>query len=158
MQQGASTGATQLTGPPYIDVGPRSEQQLELRFLTHVQGHASAVATMRNEANGEYLFYNLTFNAAPPPIQGELKLNAPVRTLVKKQILLENPLPAAVTMKTVCENRQAWPSAHLACAMSLLNTPPPTSLLLPPTTPQPPPTHIHTHMDAHLCTHEQALT
>eukprot|EP00884_Botryococcus_braunii_P008669 jgi/Botrbrau1/17803/Bobra.0127s0052.1 len=104
LKEGATS--TQLTGPHYIDVGARSEQQVELRFVAHVEGCTTATVTFKNEVNGEYMFYNLTLTAGPAAIQGEIKLNAPVRSLIKQQILLQNPLPTAVTLESACENRQ----------------------------------------------------
>jgi hypothetical protein len=104
-------------------VGPRSEQNVELRFLAHVEGHTAAVVMFKNESSGEYVFYNLDFTAGPPAIQGQLTFDAPVRTLINQRVLLQNPLPTAVTLESACDNCQARPSyVHLCVSRSHLKS------------------------------------
>jgi hydrocephalus-inducing protein len=98
--------STRLTGPGYIDVPPLSERNVDLRFYSYVEGNTSAVATFKNEASGEYCFYNLRFTAGPPPAQPEMTLEAPVRNRIERHIPIENPLETAVVLSPTCDNSQ----------------------------------------------------
>ncbi len=57
-----------------------TKQDYKLHVLSYTASTTVATVTFKNEASGEYSFYNLKYVAGPPPPRGMLALEAPVRT------------------------------------------------------------------------------
>ena len=106
-------------GPQHIDLPGLSQKDCRLQYFCYSEGTTAATVTFRNEATGEYSFYKLTFAAAPPAVLGTLVLESPVRVKTSQAVMLDNPLPSAVTMAVACDNRQVGSQA----ARSGLQTP-----------------------------------
>lgn len=58
-ESGASS--TQLDGPEYMDVPALSSKDYKLSVLCYTSAPTAAKVTFRNEASGEYSFYNLRY-------------------------------------------------------------------------------------------------
>ena len=101
-------------GPQHIDLPGLSQKDCRLHFYCYSEGTTAATVTFRNEATGEYSFYKLTFAAAPPAVLGTLVLESPVRVKTSLAVMLDNPLPSAVTMGVACDNRQVGSKAALS--------------------------------------------
>jgi hypothetical protein len=69
--------------------------------------------TFKNEATGEYTFYELKYSAAAPAPQGNLMLECPVRTVTSTRISIANPLDTAVTLKSTISSKQVGPWGNL---------------------------------------------
>ena len=125
----AKTPAQMPAGPQHIDLPGLSQKDCRLQFYCYSEGTTAATVTFRNEATGEYSFYRLTFAAAPPAVLGTLVLESPVRVKTSQAVMLDNPLPSAVTMAVTCDNRQvgskaAWSGLQLpACSAYLSGCP-----------------------------------
>lgn len=80
---------------------------LRLQSVTHAR------ITFKNEATGEYTFYELKYSAAAPAPQGNLMLECPVRTVTSTRISIANPLDTAVTLKSTISSKQVGPWGDL---------------------------------------------
>ena len=126
----SKTPAQMPAGPQHIDLPGLSQKDCRLQFYCYSEGTTVATVTFRNEATGEYSFYKLTFAAAPPAMLGTLVLESPVRVKTSQAVMLDNPLPSAVTMAVACDNRQvgskaAWSGLQFpACSAHVGGRPP----------------------------------
>ena len=76
----ASSRSTLLEGPEYVDVPALSSKDYKLAVHCFTTAPTAASVTFRNEASGEYSFYELKYTAGAPPPRGTLSLECPVRT------------------------------------------------------------------------------
>jgi len=95
-----------LKGQEYIDVPALSDREYKLHFYAYKESTTTARVTLTNENSGEYLFYNLTFTAAPPGTVGTLHLECPVRQRALASVSIENPLDREVTLVATCNHGQ----------------------------------------------------
>ena len=98
--------ATQLTGPPHVDVAGLSHKDCKLHFYTPTEGVTTGTVTFQNQATGEYIFYNLAFTAGPAGLQGTVKLAGPVRSRITQTVTITNPLQSHVVMAVACSSKQ----------------------------------------------------
>lgn len=78
--------STALDGPEYLDVPAFSSKDYKLNVMAYTTAAVAADITFKNEATGEYMFYELRYTAGAPPRQGTLSLECPVRTKTSTKV------------------------------------------------------------------------
>ncbi|CAG9464033.1 unnamed protein product [Pedinophyceae sp. YPF-701] len=94
--------STKCMGQRHIDVPGLSKREYKLTFLSLVEGKTAGRVVFKNESSGEYIFFPVEFDAAPPPSQGLLKLECPVRQRATAVVHVHNPLDAPVDLAVAC--------------------------------------------------------
>ncbi|EFJ42226.1 hypothetical protein VOLCADRAFT_67248 [Volvox carteri f. nagariensis] len=97
--------STQLLVPEYVDVPALSSKDVKMGVMSFTASTTQAVVKFKNEATGEYLFYDCKFTAAPPAQRGTLSLECPVRTQTTARVSVANPLPEDVTLRGSATNK-----------------------------------------------------
>lgn len=100
--------STTLKGPQYIDVPALSERVYKLNFFAYKPGQTTAKVTFTNERTGEYLFYNVTFNAGNPSTLSTIKLQCPVRGRVFRSVTITNPTAESIVLTPSCDHKQIF--------------------------------------------------
>lgn len=59
-----------------------------------------ARVTFTSEATGEFLFYDVKYTAGTPAPRGALALECPVRTQTVARVMVANPLPTDIALRT----------------------------------------------------------
>jgi hydrocephalus-inducing protein len=98
--------ATTITGPDYVDVPAYGTKDVRLAFHAYVPGTTTAQVVFKNEASGEYTFYDLKVTATTAAQRGTLALACPVRTQVAQRVTITNPLPTDVKLKGSSSDKQ----------------------------------------------------
>lgn len=98
--------STQLKGLDYIDVPGLLKREYKLNFYAYKEGMTNAKVMFRNEATGEFLFFNVNIKATAPGVIGNIKLTTPVRQSYTHQIALDNPLSTPVSLTTTCNHAE----------------------------------------------------
>lgn len=60
--------------------------------------------TFKNEATGEYLFYNLNYKATPPGVISTIEMVTRVRQMASGSVEVENPLLMDLYFSSECQN------------------------------------------------------
>lgn len=97
--------ATQLSASSHIDVPGLSDKDCKVTVLPFVAGKVATLVTLQNETSGEYLVYKLAYTVVSAGSIAEVTLDAPVRTLVTKQVVISNPLDRSVELRATCTDR-----------------------------------------------------
>jgi hypothetical protein len=80
--------STLLEGPEFVDVPALSSKDYKLAVHCFTTAPTAATVTFKNEASGEYSFYELKYTAGAPPSRGTLSLECPVRTQTSTKVRL----------------------------------------------------------------------
>jgi hypothetical protein len=72
----------------------------------HTQGLTHARVTFKNEATGEFTFYEVRLTSSRPAPIGRLSLECPVRNQTSACISITNPLSVPVALKATISNKQ----------------------------------------------------
>ena len=88
-------------------------QDYKLSILSYTSSTSLATVTFKNEASGEYIFYDLKLTASAPASRGTVSLECPVRTQTSQRVSLKNPLQEDVTIKAsvnskLVSRRSGW--------------------------------------------------
>ncbi|TMW60398.1 hypothetical protein Poli38472_000440 [Pythium oligandrum] len=78
-------------GSPSITVQAAMTRNYQLKFYSYTEGVVPLVVRFVNQANGEYLQYEIQVTVSRAAEVDTLRLEAPVRQSVKKTITIENP-------------------------------------------------------------------
>jgi len=87
-----------IRGANTFDVGASSVKEYKLNFLAYKEGTTKFTLTFKNDASGEYCFFEVNIEVAAPDPLGNIELISVVRESVTKIITIENPLSTAVTI------------------------------------------------------------
>ena len=90
----AEESSTFLEGANQIDVPSMATREYPLRFFSYKEGSRAAIVKFTNIDTGEYLFHEIAVEVGDAQVQGQFKLEAPVRQAAKRIISIDNPLPA----------------------------------------------------------------
>jgi hypothetical protein len=71
-----------------------------------LQGLVHARITFKNEASGEYTFYEVKLTSTGPAPMGCLSLECPVRNQTSATVSITNPLTVPVTLKPSISSKQ----------------------------------------------------
>lgn len=71
-----------------------------------LQGLVHARITFKNEASGEYTFYEVKLTCTAPAPMGRLTLECPVRNQTSATVSITNPLTVPVTLKPTVNCKQ----------------------------------------------------
>jgi hypothetical protein len=74
--------------------------------LLCAQGLTHARITFKNEASGEYTFYEVKLTSTAPAPMGRLTLECPVRNQTSTTVSITNPLDVPVTLKPSISSKQ----------------------------------------------------
>lgn len=77
-----------------------------MSFYSYNEGTSIVKVTFKNEATGEFIFYNFELEASPPPLQGVISLECPVRSKATKTVTIKNPLPQDIVVTASAQNSQ----------------------------------------------------
>ncbi|XP_067276661.1 hydrocephalus-inducing protein homolog isoform X2 [Pseudorasbora parva] len=114
-----SDGIVSLKGLEYIDVPALDTKNYKLSFFTYKEGQYNAKVTFKNEASGEFIFYNFNFKAMAPGLIDTIELVARVRQMVSGFTEVENPLLVDVSLSAECQNSDiSFPPQFLVPAQS----------------------------------------
>jgi hydrocephalus-inducing protein len=94
--------ATKLGGLDYIDVPSHATRDYKLDFFAYREGTTQAEIHLKNEATGEYIFFEVLFKATPAGILDKIELNTCVRSVARQMVLVSNPLSTPVTVTMTC--------------------------------------------------------
>ncbi len=108
--------STVIEGPEFIDIPALSSKDYKLAVHCLTTNPTVANVTFKNEASGEFCFYELKYTAGAPPPRGSLSLEAPVRTYASTKVSIRNPLDVDVTLSASCSNKQVVVPAKLTVA------------------------------------------
>jgi hypothetical protein len=88
----------------------QQQQQLLLLLLLLLlpQGLTHARITFKNEASGEYTYYEVKLTSTAPAPMGRLSLECPVRNQTSATVSITNPLDVPVTLKPTITSKQVW--------------------------------------------------
>lgn len=75
-------------------------------MLVSSQGLVHARITFKNEASGEYTFYEVKLTSTAPAPMGRLSLECPVRNQTSATVSITNPLTVPVTLKPSIGSKQ----------------------------------------------------
>ena len=78
--------STLLEGSEYVDVPALSSKDYKLAVHCFTTAPTAATVTFKNEASGEYSFYELKYTVRAPPPRGTLSLECPVRTQTSTKV------------------------------------------------------------------------
>lgn len=78
--------STTLDGPEFVDIPALSSKDYKLTVHSFTASNTQATVTFKNEATGEYTYYDLSFSAAAAPSRGTLSLECPVRTQTSTKV------------------------------------------------------------------------
>ena len=70
------------------------------------QGLVHARITFKNEASGEYTFFEVKLTSSAPAPMGRLSLECPVRNQTSATVNISNPLSVPVTLKPSISSKQ----------------------------------------------------
>lgn len=70
------------------------------------QGLTHARITFKNEASGEYTYYEVKLTSTAPAPMGRLSLECPVRNQTSATLSINNPLDVPVTLKPSITSKQ----------------------------------------------------
>ncbi|CAM4582676.1 unnamed protein product [Leuciscus chuanchicus] len=110
-----SDGIVSLKGLEYIDVHAL-DKRTKLSFFTYKEGQYNAKVTFKNEATGEFLFYNLNFKATALGLIDTIEMATRVRQMTSEFIEVENPLLVDVSFSAEFRHQI---SATVCCACSV---------------------------------------
>ncbi|XP_056622256.1 hydrocephalus-inducing protein homolog isoform X2 [Triplophysa dalaica] len=99
-----SDGIFSLKGMEYIEVPPLEKRNYTVSFFTYKEGQFNAKVTFKNEATGEYLFYNLNYKATPPGVISTIEMVTRVRQMASGSVEVENPLLMDLYFSSECQN------------------------------------------------------
>lgn len=102
----------------------------------HMQGLMHARITFKNEASGEYTYYEVKLTSTAPAPMGRLSLECPVRKQTSATVSINNPLTVPVTLRPTITSKQVRHSAGTTTCNSLQASPPnqfPVQLVAQPT-------------------------
>jgi hypothetical protein len=89
-----------------------------------LQGLTHARITFKNEATGEYTFYELKLSSSAAAPMGQLVMECPCFSKTSTTISITNPLAAQVPLKFSCTSKQVssvhWFWAYLVSPQLLL--------------------------------------
>lgn len=111
--------STRVEGATAIDVPALCDREYKLTVYSYTQGLTHARITFRNEATGEYTYYELRLSSSAPAPIGHLVLECPVRCTTSTQITLTNPMSTPVTMKSTLNSKQVGHEGRSHCEMLL---------------------------------------
>ncbi|KAL2094104.1 hypothetical protein ACEWY4_011416 [Coilia grayii] len=103
-----------LKGLDYVEVPGLATKDYKVSFLTYKEGLCSAKVTFRNEANGEYLFYLLSFKATAPGVISTIEMTTTVRQSTQASVKVENPLGASLSFTVECRSLDIFMPAQLS--------------------------------------------
>lgn len=88
--------------------------------MTHEISYSSLTqVTFKNEATGEFLFYNLNFKATAPGLIDTIEMATRVRQMTSGFTEVENPLLVDVSFSAECQNSDiSFPPQFLVPAQS----------------------------------------
>ncbi|XP_051727085.1 hydrocephalus-inducing protein homolog [Ctenopharyngodon idella] len=114
-----SDGIVSLKGLEYIDVPALDTKNYKLSFFTYKEGQYNAKVTFKNEATGEFLFYNLNFKTTAPGLIDTIEMATRVRQITSGFVEVENPLLVDVSFSAECQNSDiSFPPQFLVPAQS----------------------------------------
>ena len=90
--EGEADPAIVIRGANTIDASGYSIKDYKLNFLTYKIGTTKFRVTFTNPVTKEYLFFNLEIKATQQELQGTVELICPVREVMRKVIMIANPL------------------------------------------------------------------
>ncbi|XP_051512768.1 hydrocephalus-inducing protein homolog [Myxocyprinus asiaticus] len=99
-----SDATVSLKGMEYIDVPALEKRNYKLSFFAYKEGQYNAKVTFKNEATGEYLFYNLNFKATAPGVIRTIEMVTRVRQTTSGSVEVENPLLVDSSFSVECQN------------------------------------------------------
>lgn len=78
-------------------------------MLFFSQGLTHARITFKNEASGEYTFYEVKLTSTTPAPMGRLSLECPVRNQTSATVSITNPLTVPITLKpSIISKQVSW--------------------------------------------------
>eukprot|EP00955_Chlamydomonas_euryale_P115431 366348-Chlamydomonas_euryale.AAC.12 len=105
VEKASGDASTSIVGPDFVDVPALSSKDYKLTVLSHTASVTTAKITFRNDASGEYSFYELRFVASAAPPRGTVSLEAPVRTATSAKVSVRNPTGSDVTLSATCSSK-----------------------------------------------------
>ncbi|WIA13448.1 hypothetical protein OEZ85_007028 [Tetradesmus obliquus] len=98
--------STRLEGPTAIDVPALTDRDYKLSVYSYTTGLTHARITFKNEATGEYTFYELKLTSSAPAPMGQLVMECPCFSKTSTTISITNPLATQVPLKFSCTSKQ----------------------------------------------------